>query len=345
MPKMVVLLLCAVCAAAQSGPSAKLPADDAVRIKEFYRLSSEIQDAVWPDWSKVAAPLILVTADAEFLTHHPAPPVEFKKVADDVYARPRQFPTNFQATFPVFGPPSVIVIGEPANTQSQSSTPWLFTAMHEHFHQLQNAQPGYFAAVDSLGLSQGDTSGMWMLNYPFPYDKAEVVQSFAELRDLLLRALAENDEAKFSKLANEYAMRRHKFFAQLSADDARYFGFQLWQEGIARYIEVKAPEAARHYVPSPEYMALADYQPFADHADAARGKTLAELKKADLAVWKRTVVYSFGAAEGFLLDRILPKWKDEYFRHMLSLDFYFEGFLLRPPGLASAPRSPRRPHS
>ena len=53
-------------------------------------------------------------------------------------------------------------------------------------------------------------------------------------------------------------------------------------------------------------------------------KTLDELKKADLASWKRTVVYSFGAAEGLLLDRIHPKWKEQYFERMLSTDSYFE---------------------
>ncbi len=35
--------------------------------------------------------------------------------------------------------------------------------------------------------------------------------------------------------------------------------------------------------------------------------------KADLATWKRTLVYSFGAAEGMLLDRLRPKWKHSLF--------------------------------
>ena len=46
--------------------------------------------------------------------------------------------------------------------------------MHEHFHQLQWAQPEYLKAIDDLGLSKGDATGMWMLNYPFPYDNPEV---------------------------------------------------------------------------------------------------------------------------------------------------------------------------
>src|SRR5438034_11047833 len=109
--------------------------------------------------------------------------------------RSRQFSTNLLATFPAFGPPSVIVVGEPANTTSKTSTPWLITLMHEHFHQLQDSQPGLDEAITKLGLSHGDMTGMWMLNYPFPYDNQEVVASFGQLRDLLVAAIAENIKA------------------------------------------------------------------------------------------------------------------------------------------------------
>src|SRR5213593_1440308 len=104
-----------------------IPRSDSVRIHEFYRLASQIQDNIWPQWSAVPAPLLLVTDNAEFLTHHPAPPGDFKKGGDEFYVRPRHFPTNLLATFPAFGPPSVIVIGEPENTNSKTSTRWLIT--------------------------------------------------------------------------------------------------------------------------------------------------------------------------------------------------------------------------
>jgi len=309
---------------AQDESLPQLPKDDAIRVEEFYRVAPAIQEELWPGWSRVPTPLMVVTQKAEFLTHHPAPPAEFKKVADDLYARPRQFPVSFQATFPAFGPPSVIVIGEPANTESKTSTPWIFTVMHEHFHQLQNAQPGYFDAVQGLGLNKGDTTGMWMLNYPFPYENPKVAHGFGELRDLLLRALAEKDDASFEKLAREYIEQRSRFFTLFSTEDAKYFSFQLWQEGIARYTQVKAAEASARYQPTKEFAALADYQAFSDYAQAARAQTLDELKRADLATWKRTVVYSFGAAEGFLLDRMHPNWRKNYFKRMFSMDSYFD---------------------
>ncbi len=308
------------------GPTApSLGPDDAIRIAEFYRLAPTIEDKVWPGWSKVPSPLILVTADTEFLTRHPAPPKDFRQIGDGLFARPRQYPLSLEATFPAFGPPAVMVVGEPANTESKTSTPWVITVMHEHFHQLQWAQPGYTEAVNALALSKGDNTGMWMLNYPFPYEKPEISKSFADLRDLLLRAVNEPDGSTFRELANEYMSARKRFFAKLAPDDHKYFAFQLWQEGMARYTEVKAAEAAADYRPTAQFAALADYEPFSDFAKRKRSLTLDDLRHADLPSWKRTVVYSFGATEGFLLDRINPKWREQYFDRMLSTDSFFAG--------------------
>lgn len=62
---------------------------------------------------------------------------------------------------------------------------------------------------------------------------------------------------------------------------------------------------------------------FREFAKQERSTTLDELRQADLPGWKRIVVYSFGATEGFLLDRVNPNWKEEYFKHMLSTDSLF----------------------
>lgn len=322
MRKLSTFLLLAGIAFAQSA-TPQLATQDAVRLREFYRLAPQIANKVWPNWGKPPAPLLLVTNDGEFLNHYPHPPSDFKRISDDLYVRPRQFSVNLLATFPAFGPPSVIVIGEAENTDAKTSTPWLITLMHEHFHQLQDGRPGFLEAVTGLGLAHGDNTGMWMLNYPFPYDKPELVGSFAQLRDTLLAALNEPEEEKFHSLARQYVAARKQFFAQLSTDDRKYLSFQLWKEGIARYVQVKSAEAAATYKPTPEYAALPDYESFASYAARARSDTLTELKQADLAKWKRVVVYSFGAGEGFLLDRLNPKWRDGYFEHLFTLDPHF----------------------
>ena len=68
-------------------------------------------------------------------------------------------------------------MGQAENTLSKTSTPWIIMLLHEHFHQLQDSQPNFYADVSALNLSGADKSGMWMLNYPFPYDRKEVQES------------------------------------------------------------------------------------------------------------------------------------------------------------------------
>jgi hypothetical protein len=301
-----------------------ISADDAVRVKEFYRLAPQIEDGIWPGWSSVADPLLLITPTAEFLIHFPVPPPDdFKPANDGFLVRPRRFPTYLQATFPAFGPPSVIAIGEPSLTASKSSTPWEIVLMHEHFHQLQYAQPGYFQAVAALGLSHGDQTGMWILNYPFPYTNASIGKGFAALRDQLLLTIGAPDGEKFDSAAKRYLAMRRAFFAQLSPDDRKYLSFQLWQEGIARYTQIAAAEAATHYHPTEAYEQLPDYEPFSGDASKLRASTLEELRTVDLAKAGRVAVYSFGGVEGIQLDRLNPQWKTEYFRHMLTTDPLF----------------------
>jgi hypothetical protein len=111
----------------------------------------------------------------------------------------------------------------------------------------------------------------------------------------LLKALKEQNEKEFRRLAQRYAAERKKFLGALSPDDRKYWSFQLWKEGIARYVQIKSAEAAANYRPTQEFAALPDYESFESCAARARSDTLNELKQADLASWKRVVVYSFGA--------------------------------------------------
>src|SRR6266481_9230108 len=122
----------------------------------------------------------------------------------DVYYRKTTLQTNFQATYPAVGGLSTIVIGHAENTNSKTSTPWVVILMHEHFHQLQDSQPSFFEQVSALNLAHGDQSGMWMLNYKFPYDGYEVRQQFFVMSRLLADALKSKASADFSANLSAY---------------------------------------------------------------------------------------------------------------------------------------------
>jgi hypothetical protein len=322
------LILSFQSAEAQDKPS--LPAIDRTRLAEAFRLADLIGDRIWPAWTKAPFAVLLVTPENEFLIRHPKPSPEFSSLGydgvlkSDVYYRKRKLSPNFLATFPAVPGSmiSTIVVGQAENTIAKTSTPWVITLLHEHFHQLQDSQPNFYADVDALNLSHGDQTGMWMLNYAFPYDRAEVQQQFAALSEALAAAaqLRDTPKAERPKRVREYLEARRKFQQMLSVDDYKYISFQFWKEGIARYTEYQAARlAAAKYHASKEFRALKDYRSFAEVAQTMYDGVFRQLLTQKLGETKREVVYSFGAAEGLLLDEINPRWRSRYFVEKFDL--------------------------
>ncbi|MGH2569216.1 MAG: hypothetical protein ACRDGA_12840 [Bacteroidota bacterium] len=324
----LLALLCSVCCeflAAQPNPSP----EDRVRLREVFRLAESVQDSVWRGWSKAPFAVLLVTPDHEFLLRHPRATHDFDTVGyDDAFQslllyRKRLFGQNLLATFPAINGYVTIVVGQLKNTNLPNSTAWILTLLHEHFHQLQMSQPNYFADTEALGLSRGDQTGMWMLNYPFPYDSALVNERFSTLCIALSEALEASPDEFPAKLS-AYRAARRDFQQSLSPDDYRYFSFQVWQEGVARYAEWRvAKHAASHYHPTQETRALSDYRPFAVAADSLRAGILGRLPRLSLAGEQRTAFYPFGAAEAMLLDRANPRWQELYLKNKFFLEAYY----------------------
>jgi hypothetical protein len=313
---------------AQKPPT--LPEADRIRIAEGFRLADALGNRVWPDWDRAPFAVILVTPDHEFLIRHPKPSDDFTLVGEDallrgkVWYRKRKNPTSFLATFPAVGGVSTVVIGQAENTEAKHSTRWVITLLHEHFHQLQDSQPRFYADVDALGLARGDQSGMWMLNYPFPYTTPVIKEHFSVMSRALAEALRARQKPEFSDKLAAYVGSRKRFRSLLGADDYKYFAFQLWKEGIARYTEYHLAElAAAEYRPSKEFQGLKDYQTFKEVKEDILSRMEKELDSVQLDKAKRTVVYNFGAAEGLILDHARPGWRKRYFEEKFSLDQHF----------------------
>lgn len=315
------LVLQAARAAAQTPASRtpdapRLDPDDRTRLAEAFALADDVADRAWSGWSRVPFAVLLVRGDHELLLRHPRPSADFVSIGYDsvlrteVFARPRTFAPGLLATFPAVGGISTVVVGTAAAT-GKRSTEWVLTLLHEHFHQLQNAQPGYFAGVESLGLARGDRTGMWMLNYPFPYDSARVQSAFAELS----RAAAARD-VKAARAA------RDRLRALVSPDDDRYLAFQLWQEGVARFAEYDVARlAATAHTPSAPFRALADYTAYDEAATALLRAIDDGARAARLGADHRVAVYPTGAAIALLLDATAPAWRKGYFERPFRLEY------------------------
>ncbi len=204
------------------------------------RAADSLGGDFWPGWSTAPFAVLLVSDSVEFLLAHPAPSSDFTPTGErfrdaDVLHRPRVFPAHLQATMPAVGGVATIVIGTLANT-GLSAARWTVVLLHEHFHQVQMSRPGYFAGVEALGLSGGDATGMWMLNYPFPYADARVNTALDTYRSLLHAAVEmHGDSARSALRACDQA--RNGLYATLTPADGRYLALQVWQEGFSRSVE------------------------------------------------------------------------------------------------------------
>src|SRR5262249_9209725 len=239
----VILFLFFQSISAQNKPS--ISDVDRIRLAEAFRLGESMRDVLWKDWDKAPFAVLLVTHEYEFLIRHPQPSQDFNLLGYDrllnsnVYFRKRMQRTDFLATFPAIKGSIVptIVVGQAENTTAKTSTAWVVTLLHEHFHQLQYSRPGYYADVNALNLSGGDQTGMWMLNYAFPYDNPKVQEQFSVLSSLLAEALKASEKGERGIKLASYLKARREFQQLLDTNDYKYLSFQLWQEGVARYTE------------------------------------------------------------------------------------------------------------
>jgi len=301
-----------------SFPQTNISYEDKIRIAEAKRISDMYGEKLWQGWEKTHFALVLIYDEVEFLINHPNPSDDFSLIGFDtllnsnIYYRPRQFNKHFLATFPAVNGVETIVVGTPANTR-KSSIEWIITILHEHFHQYQYSQPGYYNSINSLALSGGDETGMWMLNYPFPYEDSNVNAVYDSCKKILInifKGIKEPDKTYIQF----YLTKRNELKESINENDYKYMSFQLWQEGIARYTEIKLLQIMLddNFDFSDEMKKLDDYKSLKEHYDEYYQGEINLLNALSLNENKRNCFYEFGAFEGLLLDKVNPDWRKEY---------------------------------
>jgi hypothetical protein len=308
---------------------AALPPRDRARLAEAARLGDQVRDRVWPGWGSIGLPILLVTDSVEFLIGRENPGRQFRKVGYDsllrqeVWTRPRTFSPTLLATFPAVGGVPTVVVGTAEQTR-KASTAWVLTLLHEQFHQMQYSQPDYYPGVGQLGLAgDDDTTGQWMLDYPFPYDSAPVQQTVHQFARSLAAAL-ETSRSDGAAAVRTLLEAQDGVRASLSPADFRYLEFQLWQEGVPRFIELDVARVAADAGPPAEaFRRLPDYEPYDAAADRMRHALMADLERMSLGQSRRLSFYPLGAALALLLDQARADWRTAYLQQPFELTSLF----------------------
>jgi hypothetical protein len=274
-------------------------------IAEARSFAADYGATLWPGYESAPFEVLLIGEDREELLCRAAVPSGFTDLGADPATgcghamRPRSgLPSGLLAAMPLFGPPATIVMGTPAATKRDPAA-WIRTILHEHFHQWQYAQPGYYPGLAALDLADGDETGMWMLDFAFPYDDPAVGRAYARASKDLAEALAERGTPRLESALTRYLASRRNLASAAGERSWRYAELQLWQEGVARWTEI---EFGKHYPAAAVREASA----------ALERETIAALGTPDLVGQRREFAYPIGAGEAMLLEACLPRWRDRY---------------------------------
>lgn len=285
-----------------------IPSNVSADIAETRQVAA-LGDAFWPGYSAAPFSFLLIEDDSEYLLCDPRSPGGFAGIGVDpltgceVKQGPRSWrPPSLLAAMPLFGEGEVIVMGSPEDT-GLTRQAWRRTILHEHFHQWQGQLPAHYDRTAALDLADGDTSGMWMIQYSFPYADPAVGEAYRAAADALLFALRVPD-ADLPAATSAYLARRKAFAGAAGARNWRYFDFQLWKEGVARWTEIAIARRAGGA--------------WETEAEAYWAQQLRALENDSLADQGRIAVYAYGAAEAALLERVDPDWRGCY-RAVLQL--------------------------
>lgn len=320
-----LLVLITGCASSLKTNTPKINKVDKNRLILFMQASEKFGESVWPNWQDAPRSLILVNDEYEFLIWHENPTTDFKLSEDHhdlgpIYFRKRTFGKNYLAAFPAIDSTPTIVVGTAVNTQAKTGADWIATLTHEHFHQLQYTQKGYYKQAAELDLNHGQIGSDWMLNYPFPYYDQEVVAHFKHMGQALHRAIHTGSQHDLQI----YLTMKNHLKTIVSENDYKYFLFQLWQEGIARYTENQFLIILRkHYDTKSTLSGISSNKDFSSaHAHLLK-RTFAALQDPEIDKYQRLAFYAFGAGEAMILDKIQPNWKTHYFKQLFNTDLFF----------------------
>ncbi|HSV86389.1 MAG TPA: hypothetical protein VLH85_07430 [Levilinea sp.] len=209
---------------------------------------------------------------------------------------------------PIF--PYQLFIGQLLSGSDQ----YISLVLHESFHAYQGMLvPQKLADSENTNLQY---------ERQYPWDDTSLQSDWKTELDLLAEALRSSDPDETRQLSRRFLELRtaRRESAQLSANLIAYEQHREWLEGLARYAELEIWRLADDggYQPLPETEDLSSFRQYSGYQNRWTNEINQISRMADDEGDGR--FYYSGMAQAFLLDRLLPGWKERAFEDDIWLE-------------------------
>lgn len=184
--------------------------------------------------------------------------------------------------------------------------------LHEAFH-------AYEGQVAVTRLERAEQI-MWLQGEKYPWDNPNLEEAWKVEQDLLVKAIRSNSQDETIDLVRQFlAQRQVRRTSQgLSPEMIAYENLREWEEGLSKYTEMeiwRQAAIAPGYRPDPGITSdkgFKNYTSFEKHwqNEVSNVRNTAEDSR----------LYYTGMAQAFLLDRLMPGWKEQIFQEEITLE-------------------------
>jgi hypothetical protein len=325
----------------QPATSEQLTELDKARLGEALQLKSELGDAIWPGWGSAQIPVIVWNDAYEFLVGYDGnPPDGWSPVSGDsfegrpYFRRTAQDPQNFAvpvgatwaASMATKSATDSFLIDQfrkmfpaplkqvfPYRFLIQPSETQIGGLLHETFHVYQmEVAPARLQAAEAAHKSGGAYAQL----------AANFEAAWKTESELLAKALASESTAEKADLVSQFLAQRdsRRSAFHMTGDLADYERWLEWEEGAGKYIELASARYASltpGYVPLAEMRADPDFKRYR-RFDRRWSQEMLQLRYQTTSGEER--LYETGMAQAFLLDALMPGWKDQYWQEGVFLE-------------------------
>jgi hypothetical protein len=195
-----------------------------------------------------------------------------------------------------------------------NSDKYISLVAHEAFH-------AYEGMLATQKLASAENASI-KYESQYPWENASLQANWQQELDLLASALKSDDATQVIELTRQFLTQRsaRRTSAKLSAQLIAYEQQREWEEGLARYAELEIWRLAyeESYTPLPQTDQLSNFDGYAGF-EKRWTQELQQMPRMAGDEGDGRFYYT-GMAQAYLLDQLMPGWKDRAFDEGVWLD-------------------------